>query len=111
MGSAARYRFTADIYLKNASDYIVKKLYDTCSTIFSEKQSKRRSNKYWTNRRIMHYKSTRYIVDDSILRFEIEDAETVRELNMIEEQLRISCAEKPLKNVITSIDCRHVRTR
>lgn len=111
MSSPAHYRFIADIYLKNASKYTVSKLHDVCSKIFSDKQSRRRSNKYWTNRRITHYESTRSIVDDSILRFEIEDAESVRELNRIEEELRVALAEKPFRNVVTSIDCRHVRTR
>lgn len=111
MSSPAHYRFTADIYLKNASKYTVNKLHDVCSKIFSDKQSNRRSNKYWTNRKIMHYENTRSIVDDSLLRFEIEDAESVRELKGIEEQLRIALAEKPFKNVVTSIECRHVRTK
>lgn len=111
MSSPAHYRFIADIYLKNASNYTVAKLHDVCSKIFSDKQSKRRSNKYWTNRRITYYESTRSIIDDSLLRFEIEDAETVRELKRIEEQLRVALAEKPFRNVVKSVECRHVRTK
>lgn len=111
MSSAAHYRFIADIYLKNASNYTVNKLRDICHAIFSDKQSKRRSNKYWTNHEIAHYKNTRSIVDNSLLRFKIEDAETVRELKKIEEQLRIALAEKPFKHVVTSIECRHTRTQ
>lgn len=111
MSSAAHYRFTADIYLKNASKYTVARLHGVCGKIFSDKQSTRRSNKYWTNCRITHYENTRSIIDDSLLRFEIEDAETVRELDRIEEQLRIALSEKPFRNVVKSIECRHVRTK
>lgn len=111
MGSAAHYRFTADIYLKNVSEETAKKLYDICDKIYIDKRNSRRSNKYWTNRRITHYRNPDPLSVDSLLRFEIEDAERVRELDRIEEQLRLACAEKPFRNVVISIDCRHVRTK
>lgn len=111
MSSAAHYRFTADITLRNASEYAVKKLYDICHKLYANKRNARRSNKYWTSNKVTHYVSVRSIVETSLLRFEIEDAETVRELKQIEEQLRMTCAEKPFRNVVVSIDCRHVRTK
>lgn len=111
MSSAAHYRFTADIHLKYAAAYTVSKLHDACVKIFFDKQRKRRSNKYWTGCKVTHYKNDRSLMNEALLRFEIEDAETVRELNRIEEQLRIALSEKPFKNVVTSIECRHVRTR
>lgn len=111
MSSPAHYRFIADIHLKNAAAYTVAKLHDACNKIFFDARSRRRSNKYWTNCKVTHYKSDRSLMDESLLRFEIEDAETVRELKKIEEQLRVALAEKPFKNVVTSIECRHTRTR
>lgn len=108
---APHYRFTADINLVNVSEETAKKLYNICDEIFTNKQSKRRSNKYWTSRRIIHYRNPNPNSVDSLLRFEIEDAETVRELKQIEDQLRLACSEKPFKHVISAIDCRHVRTK
>lgn len=111
MSSAAHYRFTADICLKNVSEETAKKLYNICDKIFIDKRNSRRSNKYWTKRVISHYRNPNPVSLDSLLRFEIEDAETVRELKRIEGQLREACSEKPFSRVITSIECRHVRTK
>lgn len=108
---APHYRFTADIKLLNVSEETAKKLCNACYKIYDEKRNKRRSSKYWTNGTCTHYRNPNPFLTDSLLRFEIEDAETVRELNRIEDELRNVCSEKPFRYVITSIECRHVRTK
>lgn len=111
MASAPHYHFTADIHFKYASACAVMEMYDACTKIFFDKQSKRRSNKYWTKCNVTHYEDRNPLTYKVLLRFEIEDAETVRELKSIEEQIRNICSEKPYRKLITSIECRHVRTR
>lgn len=113
MSVAAHYKFIAEIKLKNASENSVKRIRDICNKVFQEKRSSRRSNVYWTASRVEHYRpSDSFLFNpNSILIFEIDDAESVRELNRIEDKIRVECADISLRRIITSIDCRHVRTR
>lgn len=111
MGSSAHYRFTTDIILNNASAETAGKLHDALYKIYTNKRSNRHSNTYWTKGTCTHYRNPNPASFNSLFRFEIEDAETVRELKRIEEEIRVLCAEKPFNRVVMSIECRHVRTK